>query len=533
MVNQEGNHQGSVTGTLVKGALILSIAGLIAKVLSAFFRIPLGNLIGDTGMGYYQTAYPVYTILTTIATAGVPATLAKWVAEKRVLGEYQLAQDLFRHTLKFMTLIGALLTAVIFLGAPLMIKLFSWAPETIYSLWGLGLIPWIVCILGVFRGYFQGTQNMMPIALAQVLENMGRVVVGLSLAFFLYPNLGYAAGGASFGGVIGGVLALILLGSIYKRQAPTIQAEISTSPLKTSISFGEVVKKVCIVAIPIAIGSGGMAVITFLDSALVIQTLTQNGMSLELANQSLGQLGKISTFINLPLTFGVALVTGLIPAIAEAVAKKNKEEIQTKIELGIRTALLIAVPASVGLAILSNPLMRFIYPKAPNGGLLLTLSAIGLTFMIMTQVFIGILQGVGKVWKPVTGILLAGIVKAVLVKVLVATPLQIGGAAISTIIAYMVFSLYTYLAMKKYTGYKLHVGRVIIRPLFSSLIMGLATFMTYYLLRRIIGEATLIQNAILTVIGIAVGGTIYLIMLFVSGAVKKEEINEILRKKEK
>ncbi|WP_180270821.1 putative polysaccharide biosynthesis protein [Sporanaerobium hydrogeniformans] len=533
MANQKDKRAENVTQTFVKGAFILSLAGLIAKILSAFFRIPLGNLIGDTGMGYYQSAYPVYTLLTTIATAGVPATLAKMVAEKRVLGDYEAAQDIFKNTLKFMAVMGVVLTATILLGSSWMLRFFGWAPETIYSLWGLGLIPVIVCLLGVFRGYFQGRQEMLPIAIAQVLENTGRVVVGLSLAFFFFPHLGHAAGGASFGGVVGGALALILLMRVYKKQLPSIKKEIQESSSKVRLSFSEVVKKVCELAIPIAIGSGGMAVITFLDSAFVIQTLTQKGMSVEVANQSFGQLGKISTFINLPLTFGMALVTGLIPAIAEAVARKDKKEIQTKVELGIRIAILIALPASVGLAVLSKPIMRFIYANAPSGALLLTLSAIGLTFMIITQIFIGILQGVGKVWQPVIGIILAGLTKAVLVVVLVASPLEVGGAALSTIIAYMIFAIYTYFAMKKYTGYQLNKNLVVMKPLLSSVVMGIVTFGAYSLLRHPIGEATLLQNATLTLIGVTVGGSIYLMMLFVVGALTKQELNEMLNKKEK
>jgi stage V sporulation protein B len=530
-----GRASSNATQTFIKGALVLSIAGLIAKVLSAFFRVPLGNLIGDTGMGYYQAGYPIYTLFTAIAIVGIPSTIAKLVAEKRVLGEYQMAKDIFTHTMKLMLIIGGIVSLLILAGTPFMIRAFNWAPETKYSLWGLALSPLFVCIMGVFRGYFQGMQNMAPTAVSQVLENLGRVAAGLSLAFLFFPDLGKAAGGASFGAVAGGMCGAVALGFFYMRQKKLINEEIAKSqkPKEQRIRFKAVAKMVLVIAIPISIGAAVNSIINFLDSALVIKTLIQTGLSLETANEYFGQLGKVSTFINFPLTFGMALVIGLVPAISEAAAKKDKDEVQTKIELGIRFAVLLAMPASIGLAVLANPIMNFIYANAPDGGNILAVAALSIVFIMLGQAFTGILQGVGKVWQPVIGIGLAAITKAILNMILVMTPLRVVGAAIASIAAYAVFAVYNYVMMKKYTGFKLNTGLVIIKPMLSTMVMGVLAAGTYYILAQFVGTDSFAKNALITFIGILVGGIAYLILIFLTGAITKKDIQEILNKKEK
>ncbi len=525
----------NATQTFIKGAFILSLAGLAAKVLSAFFRVPLGNWIGDTGMGYYQAGYPIYTLFTAIAIVGIPSTIAKLVAEKRVLGEYQAAKDIFTHTMRLMLIIGGIVSAMIFAATPVMISLFNWPIEVKYSLWGLALSPFFVCIMGVYRGYFQGMQNMAPTAVSQVLENLGRVLVGLALALFFLPDLGKAAGGASFGAVAGGIFGAGALLIFYLRKKADIHNEIEKSGASKSngLGFKTTTKMVLIIAIPISIGAAVNSIINLLDSALVIKTLTQIGLDQEMANVYFGQLGKVATFINFPLTFGMALVIGLVPAIAEAAAKKDKKEVQMKVELGMRLAILLAMPASAGLMVLADPIMKFIYANAPDGGNILAVAALSILFIMLGQAFTGILQGIGKVWQPVIGIALAAIVKTILNILLVSSSLKVVGAAMASIAAYGVFTCYNYMMMKHYTGFKLNIMLVIVKPFLSTAVMGIIAWGTYFGLAGIIGVDSFKQNALVTLVSIAIGGAAYLILIFLSGAITKKDIAEILNKKEK
>ena len=137
------------TQKFLKGTLVLSVAALVAKVLSAFFRVPLGNMIGDTGMAYYGYGYPIYTLLTSIAIVGIPSTIAKLVAERRVHGQYQEANLIFKQTMKLMVTVGIIVSILFAIAAPAMISLFKWEAPTIYSLLGLSLSPIFICIMGV------------------------------------------------------------------------------------------------------------------------------------------------------------------------------------------------------------------------------------------------------------------------------------------------------------------------------------------------------------------------------------------------
>ncbi|MGL4737322.1 MAG: putative polysaccharide biosynthesis protein [Cellulosilyticaceae bacterium] len=526
--------QSKGTQKFVKGALILSVAALVAKVLSAFFRVPLGNMIGDTGMAYYGYGYPIYTLLTSIAIVGIPSTIAKLVAERRVGGHYKEANAIFHNTMKLMLLLGVVVSALFLIAAPAMIELFKWEPDTIYSLWGLSLSPIFICIMGGYRGYFQGMQNMFPTAVSQVVENLGRVVIGLSLAYFFMPHIGKAAGGASFGAVAGGVCGSLTLALLYLKYKPSIQAEMAGQTKVTEeLKFGKVAKTVLWIAIPISIGAAVNSFMNFMDSAFVTSTLVGYGVESEVATAAFGQLTKVATFINFPLTFGMALVVGLVPAIAEAIAKKDQAEVQGKIELGSRFALLISLPAAVGLAVLANPIMNFIYPGAPDGGNVLAVAALSIPFIMLAQAFTGILQGMGKVWIPVQALVIATIIKGVLNVLLVASPLQVVGAAIASIVGYAVFMFYNYYTIKKYTGFKLNMSLVIIKPIIASLVMGAAAMLTYKGLSLVLDQTSMLQNAVMTLAGVGIGAIVYAVVIFVIGGISKEDIGELRTKKEK
>ena len=520
------------TGKFVKGALILSIAALVAKILSAFFRIPLGSLIGNVGMGYYGYGYPIYTFLTSIAIVAIPSTLSKLVAEKRVMGQYKEAHLIFKHTMSFMIILGVILSAFFFLGAPILINTFKWEPQTIYSLWGLGLSPIFVCIMGVYRGYFQGMQNMAPTAISQVLENFGRVVAGLGLAYFFMPNVGYAAGGASFGSVVGGICGAAVLGLFYLKHKKDIYEEMETQKKEVvPTTFKSVAKVVLVLAIPISIGAAVNSVMNFLDSAIVTARLVNGGMDQKAAADLFGQLTNTLTLVNLPLAFGMALVTSVVPAIAEAVARKDHKEMQDKMELGSRFGLLISLPAAIGLAVLAEPVMGFLFPESLQGGPILRLSAFSIPFIMLGQAMTGVLQGLGKVWVPVQAIGIAAVVKAVFNIILVGS-LGIMGAPLSSIAGYAAFTLYNFLAVKKLTGFKLNTMLVIIKPLVAAAVMGVAAYFSYALLGNVLDATSKIQNAIMTLGAVGVGAIVYLIVIFLTGGISKQDLQELKKKKE-
>ncbi len=520
------------TQKFVKGALILSIAGLVAKVLSAFFRVPLTALIGDEGLGYYGLAYPIYTLFSAIAIVGIPSTIAKLVAEKRVQGKDAEGHQIFTHTFKLMLMVGTVMSAIVFLGAPWLVKVLNWEAKAIYSLWGLGLSPLFVCIMGVYRGYFQGMQDMVPTAISQVVENAGRFVIGIALAILFMPDVAKAAGGATFGAVAGGVFGSLILSIIYAKRRKGIMIEVEkTKRISRILPFKETAKKVLWIAIPISIGGAVNSIITMIDSGLVVMRLRDFGITPSVATGLYGQLTKVATFINFPLTFGMALIIGLVPSISEAMARNDQKELHDKIELGTRFALLISLPASIGLAVLANPIMAFIYPTYPEGGEVLAVAAFSIVFVMLGQALTGILQGMGKVWAPIYAIIGAAIVKTIANYILVATSLGVTGAAIASIAGYGTFTLINYYVVRRDTGFRLNTTFVVIKPLVASLIMGGAAYGVSKVLSKILDMSSMRNNAVMTLGSVLVGAVVYVLVLVITGGISKEDITHIRKRK--
>ena len=203
--------------SFVSGAVILGLAGILVKVLGAAFRIPLGNIIGDDCMGYYQTAYPIYVFFLTIATAGIPTAISRMVAERYALGQPYEAHRVFRISTILLCATGVVSASVLFFGAGLITDMIL-EPGAIYCMKAISLALIFVPLMGSYRGYFQGRQNMRPTAVSQFVEQLFRVAVGLSLAVLLLPKgLPIAAAGASFGATAGGIFGFLGMLIIYKK----------------------------------------------------------------------------------------------------------------------------------------------------------------------------------------------------------------------------------------------------------------------------------------------------------------------------
>ncbi|MDO4572763.1 MAG: oligosaccharide flippase family protein, partial [Clostridia bacterium] len=163
--------------SFVKGAAILGIAGLICKVIGAFFRIPLYNMLGD-GMQYYEAVYPFYSTLLVISSAGLPTAISRMVAERVTLGDYYGARRVFRKAMLLLLGIGAATTALMFFGADYL------AASTVgtgaaMSFRALAPALLIVSLMCAYRGYLQGMQRMTGTALSQVVEQVGKLGFGL------------------------------------------------------------------------------------------------------------------------------------------------------------------------------------------------------------------------------------------------------------------------------------------------------------------------------------------------------------------
>jgi stage V sporulation protein B len=517
----------------LKGAAVLGMAGLIVKIIGAIYRIPLTNLIGTEGIGYYQPAYQVYNLLLVISLAGFPTAIARLVSEKRALDNPEGAHQIFIISMKVILVISILSSLVVFIFAQNIANSIGY-PGTYYSL--LALVPalFIVPVMSVYRGYFQGMQNMVPTAMSQVIEQLVRFATGLSLAYILVDKgLPEAAGGASFGASAGGIAGFFLIFCIYFKNRKSIKSNIKLAGSNSIEDGGKVVKRLLTIAIPITMGASIVPFMGLIDAKLVSLRLLQIGYSVKEATDMYGQLsGTAQTFINFPQVFSIAIAMSLVPSISEAFTVKDTKNLNETASLGIRTSLIIGLPSAFGLYILSEPIIALFYPalgpdKHVSVGRLLAILAISVVFLTLVQSLTAILQAVEKQRIPVKNLAIGAVVKIVLTYMLVGMPeLNVKGAALSTIAAYMTAAVLNYIDLKKYTDINVSIVKITIRPFIASAIMGAIVYLVYTLGYGILGMK------LSALISILVGIAVYAVSLPVTGTITGNDM-ELLPKGEK
>ena len=493
-----------------KGAVILGIAGIIVKVFGAFFRIPLANIIGDTGMGYYQTAYPVYVLLLTLSTAGIPTAIARLVSERTTEGNHKEAYRIFTVSFRLLLAMGIVTSLLLFLGAPYIVQYMKGEPEAIYSMRSIAPALLFVPIMAAFRGYFQGQQDMTPTASSQVIEQAFRVVFGLSMAVILLPaGLKFAAAGASAGAAAGGFFGLIGIFAIYMRRRSVIRENCRNSPDGESEAAKSILWKIVVIAVPVTIGAAIMPIMTNIDLAIVVRRLVQSGYSSAEANSLYGQLSGFATpLINLPQVLTQAIAMSLVPAVASAFSAKDQEFLRYNTAFGIRTAMIIGMPCSVGRMVLSKPIMLLLYPaqqaSAVNAAESLFILAFGAIFLSLVQTLTGILQGVKRQLIPVINLAIGAGIKVIITYVLTGIPsVNVKGAAAGTAAAYITAALLNYRAVRKYTGSRPNFSLTFGRPMLSAAIMGAIVWAIYS------GLSLLTGNTVATMVSVFCGVVVY------------------------
>lgn len=507
--------------SLIKGSLILGIAGIFTRFLGIFFRWPLIMLIGDEGLGYYQMTYPLYMFFVAIAS-GIPVAVSKMVSESNAVGDIEGSFEVLKESMILMLFLGTGMTLFLFLGAETIISALRWDPKAYYSIIGVALAPLLISVMTAFRGFFQGLQNMNPSAISQIVEQIGRVVVGVGLAFILLPyGIEYSAGGAAFGAAIGGIAGGVYLWFKY------INLKRSWG-IKKIRSSEKIMNELIRISIPISLGCAVSTIANLIDSILVPQKLLQSGFNYKQATILYAQLtGKASVLVNIPLTLSLALSTSLIPMIAENYVLNDMNKVKDKVDTSIKLSMVIAIPCFLGLFFMAEPVMRLIFPGKYEGYEILKYLSISIPFIILTQTTTSILQGTGFFTIPVINLLIGCFVKVVLTMYL--TPIQwlnIYGAVIASILAYLVSSILNII----YMNYKLKISvsylQSMIKPFMAALIMIVVVLGIYIKTFNVFHS-----NALSSLISIFFGIIIYVSLIVIFGVFNYQYImNRILKR---
>ena len=497
--------------SFVKGAAILGIAGLICKVIGAFFRIPLYNLLGD-GMQYYEAVYPYYSTLLVISSAGLPSAISRMVAERVALGDYSGAKRVFRKAQLLLLGIGALTSALMFFGADYLAKTTVGAGAAM-SFRALSPALLIVSLMCAYRGYLQGMQRMTGTALSQVVEQVGKLGVGLYLAYRWMPRgLEYGAMGALVGVTLSELAALIVVAAIYlarkERFLPRDAVQANTEPQRNIIG------SLLAIAIPVTIGASIMPITGIVDASMIKRTLMEIGFTeAEASMRYVALRSNVTNIINMPAVLTTALAMSLVPAISAARTSGDAAGVRRASRMGMKLAMFIGLPCALGLFALAAPAIDLLYDidaeRLEIAAALMRTSAIGVVFLSLVQTLTGILQGAGKQQVPVVNLIIGGVTKVVLMLTLMRNPrIEIQGAAIGTVACYAVAGILDAAYLIRYTKLKVNWVDTLLKPLFASLIMGVGAYFSYQLL-----FARLHSNTVATCGAILIGAVLYAALL--------------------
>ncbi|MCX7885457.1 MAG: polysaccharide biosynthesis protein [Caloramator sp.] len=504
---------------IVKGTLILGIAGIIAKFLGFFFRIPLIYMIGEEGIGLYQLTYPLYTFLLGISS-GIPIAISKMISERIALNKTKEACRIFKIAFFIMGIFGGISSIFLIIFSKEIIYYLRWSKDSYYSLLGISLAPFFTCVLSAFRGYFQGVQDMTPPAVSLIIEQIMRVLLGVGLAYLLLPyGIAVAAGGASFGAVTGSIAGLFWMILCYsKKRLRYIEKQSSSSSIVILIEIFKI-------AIPISIGQAIGAVMSLIDSILVVGLLKNAGFNEQYATVLYGQLtGKAFVLINVPLTLSIALSQSTVPAISESFAIGNREKMVRDIKTSYKLAMILALPCCSGLYVLAEPILSLIFQGFSQGWNLMQILSIAALFIIIAQTSTSILNGTGKTFIPVCVMVLGSIIKVIINIIFIPIPaLNIKAAAYGTLISYFIVALIDFVLVVKYTKINIDFKEILINPLICTITMVLVVMISYTFIYNLTSTKNLT-----TITSILLGAISYFVMLIVTKTLTLSEIKRII-----
>lgn len=572
-VSQEENGIGQQS--FVKGAMILTISVIVVKIIGMLFKVLFANVVDGVGNGLFNSAYELYNVIFTVASAGFPLALSRMVSEYVSRRKYNDVRKLHKISVPFFVTTGLIcfLLMIALSGAYSKMIGNSFVQLPVYT---LAPIVFFGCLMSIYRGYFEGMRYMVPTAVSEIIEVAGKLIVGLSLAYLVnylgvteYTEIGTLFGqimtdqkvfqstlaaytvSASFVGVaFGSFCGFVYLFFKYKSTKGGItQQQLNNSP---QAEAGKTLfKKLTLTAIPIGLGAFVMSIASTIDSILVQNRIlsimeTGNGDVLRsiysyvdesqflldvngdytIQTFLFGCYGYALTFLMLVTAVTQAFGQSAMPSLTAAWTVKDKQQIRNNINTILKATLLVTIPAGIGLTVLAEPLLTLLYGVRVE----VTIAAKVLQVMGVSGIFIAtstpicsMLQAIGRVDMPLKLYTVGMLVKIVLNFILVGIPvINIQGAAVGSLVGYMIVCLIGIYIIAKDTGVVPDFNNILLKPLISAVVCGVAAFATNYLFSGIMGSGrfTVLPSVLVAVV-------VYAVVLLLIKGITAEDLQEM------
>lgn len=514
--------------TLVKNATFLMVAALISKIIGMLYKSPLTTLIGRESFACFQFAQNAYFILLMIASFSIPQAVSKIMSERIAFKRYRDAQRVFKGALLYAVIAGGIAALVCIFGASILV------PDNManarLALQMLAPTIFVSGILGVFRGYFQAYRNMLPTSISQILEQIAVATVALLASGFMvrhFANAGedtlqrWSAAGATMGTGAGVCTAFLFMFFVYRVNHKTIAKKIKNDRVSVNESYRSIMKIVLLIAAPIILSAFIYNVNGYINGVMYTSILGWKGVPNSLVKQNYAEYGFFMTLINIPLTLASTAPTSMMPEVSAQYAIGDLEETKRKIDQATWIAMLISIPASVGLAALAQPVTRLIFPSTEGvAGQLMVIGVITVILNSTSNISNGVLQAIGKANIPMINAAISlGVDIVFLALVLVFTNMGIYAVVLAMVVYALVMCVLNDRALKKYLGYKNPWRSAYFVPILASIPMGIVAVVVYKLVYVVIGS-----NFISLIPSIALAMVVYFVGYLVVAKPKKEDL---------
>lgn len=513
---------------------ILAAAGIIVRIIGLLYNSPMTAILGDEGIGYYNTAYYAYTIVLLISSYSIPSAISKVIAQKLAVREYKNAHRIFQCALIYVLVVGGIASLFVFFGAGFLVQIDNAIP----ALRVLAPTIFFSGILGVLRGYFQAHKTMVQTSVSQILEQILNAAFSILMAYLLMKfakelpeseRLSWGAAGGAIGTGIGVLSALLFMAGVYKLNIKTIRKRIERDTAHKEESYGDVLKMIVMVVTPFILSTFIYNANTYINQTVYQKLMMEiKGFAETTVASHTGIVGKAVKVSNIPIALASAMASALIPGISGDYARGDLKGAGRKVAKSMKVTMMISIPAAVGIGVLSKPVMMVLYPQKESLDLssaLLAVLAVSVIFYAMSTLSNAVLQSIGRLNSPVINAAIALVIQtAALVLMIYGLDEKYGPYyyVFAVVIYSFLMCLLNGISIKKHLGYKQEIDKTFLRPLLASIVMGAAAFGVYQGLYYLI-HSNIISLAAAVVIAVS----IYFILVIRLGGITEEEMQSM------
>lgn len=511
-----------------RGFAILSAAGMLVKVLSIIYIPLLMMTIGEEGYGLYGASYQVYAFIYVLTNSGIPVAISKLISELNAVGNYRDAVRGFKIARFMLMLIGIIMAILLMaFAAPLAgvmgynkiyLSLLSLAPAILFT-----------SVASAYRGYFQGSGNMTPTAVSQIIEQIVNTIFGIIFASYLI-KYGVEVGcvGGPIGTSLGALASASFLMFCYERNRKLKFSRNMALQNKERIDTKKLIKKIIKYGVPITICVGMTYAGSLVDVWNTKSRLMAGGLSDVKATILYGYLSKYQQLLNVPIAIISSLSMAILPAISAAVAIKNGKKVKDSISYSFRLCFLIAIPCALGLSVLSSPIFQLL--KFGNGAYIMTWGSVVLVLMSLMQIQTTILQSIGKLFTATLYSVIGIVVKICINYMLISIPkINILGAIAGSTVGFMIPIILNYRIIRKSLNVRISMLRHAVKPLMASAAMGVIVCVNYFVMHFILGfiKIAYLPNAVSTLASVIVGIITYMYVLVLIGGISSRDLQSL------